>query len=243
MKILNAIIFFTLTATTIQSVIADHVVTFFMRPYPHLFTKQKKLSLEKIEHKSKKLQNPKKLAKYTLRSILETKVASGIFCTYSGQLAISDDNGQVTFARRQEDKEVKLLITEKIDPVLMGQQTIHHWEFEIGVPAKLYTVKQKNDEETGLQFWHVKENTLPVDNNISLDTIVIFARPKDIIVPEGITLVEQDAQLIIPDIYVKKNINKLNSSLYILNLKRFFAFTKKEYTVKDKQYSLKTLGS
>ena len=228
--------------STCNTMIADHIVTFFMRPYPHLEKTEKAISKEYAAKKSAKLKMAGKIAKYTLRSILESNTAAGIFCTYSGQLAISNPDGQVTFARRQQDKAVKLLVTKKINPILMEKQTIHHWEFELDADAALYLVEQKEDQETSVQFWDIEKLPIPEDNNISLDTIVIFAKPSAIFVPEGIIPTEHGMQLILPDIYVKKNVDKLSSSLYVLNLKRFFNFTKRRYKTKEKQFSIQIHG-
>ncbi len=233
---------FVCAIATTQSILSDYIITFFMRPYPYLPETEKKITKEEAQIKSAKLKKPGKIAKYTLRSILQSNIASGIFCTYSGQLEISDQDGQVTFARRQESPNVKLLITNRVTPILMGGQTIHHWEIEGGSPARLYYVNQREDEETNIEFWDVKKIKLPANNRISLDTIIIFAKPSHIFVPEGITQIEKDTQLILPDIYVKKNIDKLSNSFYVLNLKRFFSQTKEQYQIKEKEYSVQTQG-
>lgn len=235
MKMRTKMILFSATLAATQNLVGN-VITFFMRPFPHVYPIEKKLTQQQIAKKSKKLQRPEKIAKYTLRSILESNASSGIFCTYMGQLALSS-HGQVTFARRQVAPHIKLLITEKINPILMNSQTIHHWEIEGGHPASLYLVEQKVDPETEIEFWDVKKIALPENNIISLDSIIIFAKPSHIVVPQGITIVEREAQLLLPDLYVKKNIDKLASSLYVLNLKRFFNQTKPIYQIKPTQYS------
>lgn len=219
------------------TIFSDQRISFFLRPFPHLPELAKNLTTEQMHYKSKKLHNPRKAAKYTLRSVLAKNTASGIFCTYMGQLSVSDTNGEVCFARRQESPHLRLLITEKIDPVLMEGQTVHHWEIEAGVPAKLYLVEQRDDPETEIEFWNVRQIELPESKHIELDTIVIFAKPKYVVVPRGITIVKKEAQLLLPDIYVKKNIDKISSAFYVLNLKRFFSQTQQMYQVDEKKYS------
>lgn len=238
MKIRSLSILFSMVALVTQHTLCDHIITFFMRPFPHLPGMEKKLTNDEITKKSKKLRNPKKIAQYTLRSLQEGKTAHGIFCTYNGQLAFSNIDGQVNFKRQQEQPNVNLLITLNIKPVFMAGRTIHHWELVGGAPAERYLVTRQKDKGTAETFWHVQKTELPEDNRIALDTIVIFSKPHYIIVPEGITLIEQDPQLILPDLYVKKNIDKLSSGLYVLSIKRYFEQTKESYKKREKDYSL-----
>jgi len=212
----------------------SHLITFFMRPYPYVYMEEKEVTQEYADRKSKKLRRPDKIAKYTLRSILETSTASGIFSTYHGQLAVSDFEGQVSFARMQADPDLHLLITPRIDPFLKKQQVIDHWEIERGVPAQLYSVSLVEDEDTEISYWNV-ERIDPIPNKrIDLNTIIVFAKPSHILVPEGISIVKRSPNLVLPDLYVKKNVDKLSTSLYVLNLKRFFQQTQKQKELEAK---------
>jgi len=213
---------------------ADNVITFFMRPFPHL-PETREVTAEQAARKSEKLQKPGKIAKYTLRSLLESNAASGIFCTYKGQLAISNSDGQVVFARRQREPDLHVLVSQKINPIFEYGQIINHWETEVGVPAQLYLVKQEEDIATDMVFWNVTK-VEPEKRTVPLDAIVIFAKPKHILVPEGISLTKKGSQLILPDMYIKKNVDKLTNSLYVLNLKRFFSPNKRKYQVKPNLY-------
>jgi len=132
MRLCSKMIIILLSATCFQHTFADSIISFFMRPFPHLAA-QKEITQEYANRKSKKLQQPNKIAQYTLRSILESNNASGIFCTYKGQLAFSNHHGQVSFSRRQEEADMQLLITPRINPILQQQQVINHWEIEFGV--------------------------------------------------------------------------------------------------------------
>jgi len=219
--------------TQMNAQTTSHIITFFMRPYPYIY-KEKKITQEYADKKSKKLQQPGKIAKYTLRSILKTNTASGIFCTYKGQLAISNSNGQVNFVRRQEEPNLQLLITPRIEPFLKKQQIIDHWELERNVPAELYSISLMKDKDTEISFWNIEKVDPIPDKTIDLDTIIIFAEPSHIFVPEGISIVRRSPQLILPDIYVKKNIDKLSTSLYVLNLKRFFQQIHTKEQIKNK---------
>lgn len=209
-----------------------------MRPFPHLPKTEKKLTNDEATKKAHKLQNPKKIAQYTLRSLQKNAIAHGIFSTYRGQLSFSNTDGQINFKRQQRKPNVHLLVTLDIKPVFMVGRTIHHWELVGGAPAQRYLVQQQKDEKTAETFWNVQKIALPKDNRITLDTIVVFSKPHYIFVPKGITLIEKDSQLILPDLYVKKNIDKLSSNLYVLNIKHYFEQAHETHKKREKNYSI-----
>ena len=239
MKISFKVILCIIAAMLTKQLLADNLITFFMLPFPYVPTNKVETTREYAETKSKKLQHPGKIAKYTLRSILESNTASGIFCTYKGQLAISDSNGEVMFARRQESPDMTLVITPRINPFLEHKQVVHHWELEIGVPARMYSVTRHEDPDTAIAYWDVKKiEHIKVNETIPLNAVVVFAKPDYIFVPEGITETDKGPQLVLPDLYVKKNVDKLETALYVLNLKRFFMHTNRIYKVKPGEYNM-----
>lgn len=239
MKTLIKLIFLGVIATLSQSLIADHIITLFLRPYPHfpLNTAPQEVVQQKADKKSRKLRSPAKIAQYNWNSALGHSPASGIFATYAGQLAASDNDGQLVFARRQESPNLKILITEKMEPIFQVGQTIQNWVLEPNIPAALYSASQDRDQDTDIEFWKVERIKLPQDRKISLDTIVLFAQPNMVYVPEGITTIKHPgADLFLPDVFVKKSVDTLANSLYVLNLKRLFAQVQKMYQVKETSY-------
>ncbi len=196
-------------------------LTMFIRPYPE---KQAVLDPDKM---ARNIATPGKLASKIMKDkLLKTSSNDGIFSTYFGYLALSDINGQLTFPRKQQKPLFNLLITPKIKPVFMIGNTIHHWELDTLVPAELYTVERKQDPETKDWFWQTKKGNLPANNIVSLDTIVIFAKPQTIVVPQGITLTDKNPQLVLPDIYAKKSLNITARSLWALTVRSFFGLLK-----------------
>jgi hypothetical protein len=239
MKAFIKLIFLWIATTLSHTLVADHIINLFLRPYPHfpVETAPQELAQQKADKKSAKLRSLHKTAQYTLRSAIDTNAAAGLFATYAGQLSVSSINGQLVFARRQESPNVHLLVTEKIDPIFQVEQTIHHWELEAGVPAALYAFTQDREQDTDIEYWDVKRVPLPQNRSISIDTIVVFAQPTSVYVPEGITpLKHPGADLFLPDVFVKKSVDTLASSLYLLNLKRLFSQTQKTYQVKENSY-------
>lgn len=195
---------------------ADNIITYFLKPYP--LTEHDAYS-KKI---NRKLSKPGKIAKHTANGIINRPWIDGIFSSYAGFLEVSDDEGRTLFPRRHEEPKVTLLITSKITPIIMTGNTVHHWELEKGTPAYMVTIQREQDLTTNLYFWNVIEMDLPQNNIVPLDTVVLFAKPKNIYVPLGITLTSDSPHLVLPDIYIKKGINVVKRSLYVLNIKQFF---------------------
>ena len=145
----------------------------------------------------------------------------GIFVTYGGYLVVSDFNGQVTFPRMQQKPNLTLIVTESIEPVIMLGNTIHHWE-HLNIPIATYSIEKKQDPQTEIYYWDVKQIPEPKKKIIPIPSIVIFAKPKNIIVPLGITVTDESQNLILPTLYSTKNINELEPSLAVLKVRQFF---------------------
>lgn len=195
---------------------ADHVITMFMEPYPLL------PESAEAQHLMHKLKKPGKIAKERLKSLGTNPTNKGILSTYAGFLAMSNNDGQTTFARKHVLPVIYLLITNKITPVMMAGNTIHHWEIEQNTPAKMYKMERLHDESEEVYYWLVQEVPLPANNRIPLESITVLAKPKHIYVPEGITLAQNSPNLILPSIYIKKGIKINTNALYMLNLRQFF---------------------
>lgn len=191
-------------------------INLFIRPYP-----QKNASpAQKLEEQ---LNIPGRITHKTIKNTFITQSPQmGIFATYWGYLALSGFNGLLTFPRKQQKENFNVLITTKIDPIFMIGNTIHHWEIDRSVLSQLYTVTQRQDPTTKQWLWETKEADLPKDNIITLNTIVLFAKPQNIYVPLGITLTQKNPQLLLPDIYVKKDVNIPARALWVLLVRQFF---------------------
>lgn len=193
---------------------ADPVLTFFFRNYPEIGS---------IEQTLNKLHRPHGIAKQHLHALMNPNPIGGIFVTYFGFLNASDSTGQVEFPRKQSKASFQLAISNKITPIMMFQNSISHWELNPGNPASLYSIELKEDEATKLSFWHVEKIPLPEDNKLdATQSIIIIAKPHNIYIPTGITITQPTANLVLPDIYVKKGIMSTRNALYVLNLSLFF---------------------
>ncbi len=198
-----------------HSLFAEQLITIFLKPYPELSLK------EGSEKLGPKLAKPGKLSSTRAKHILKPSIA-GIFATYGGFLTISDLNGEVSFPRKHTKPFLYLLITEKLSPIIMSGNTIHHWDLEEDAAAAMYLMEQKWDEQAGIHYWDVSQVPVPENDHVPLESLTIFADPKYIYVPLGISTLKESPHLILPDIYIKKGINLTASALFILNLSQYF---------------------
>jgi len=228
-KIFNKIILFSLIIFN-SKICCDNIITFFLRPYPQIHDAQK--ALKKI----KKMTRPEKYAKYALEAATNRYFTSGIFGTYMGYLDLSDLNGQIMFPRRHNKPSLNIAITKHIYPVLMLENTVHHWKISDRSKATMYNIERKYDILAKTYFWETKKIEIPQDNIISKDTIVIIAKPKYVYIPEGITITKKSPQFILPDIYVKKGINKIQNTLYIFGIKNLFVTLDEAYKKSKTKY-------
>lgn len=192
----------------------SHIITFFIQEAPF----NGESSTNKFNEAATA---PGKLASKIALSMV-SHANRGIFATYGGYLVVSGFNGQITFPRMQQKEELTLIITERIEPVLMLGNTIHHWVLPPNIPVAVYSIIRKQDPTTKLYYWDVKPTKRPKNNIIPLTSIVIFAKPKDMIVPIGITLSNDNPQFLLPTIYAKKNSNELAPTLGVLKIRQFF---------------------
>lgn len=190
-----------------------HVMTFFIIPAPFL-------QEDDAEAFTARVTQPGRVASKIAHSVAKPS-SQGIFATYGGYLVISDPNGQITFPRMQQTTKFTLIITEKIEPIFMLGNTIHHWTL-LNIPTAIYSLEAKQDEATKLYYWDVKPAPRPQDTMIPLNSIVIFAKPKNIIVPTGITITPGSPHLFLPALYSVKNINDAMLGLTVLSFRQFF---------------------
>jgi len=101
----------------------------------------------------------------------------------------------------------------------------------------MYQAARREDQAIGTHYWEVKEVPLPENRIIDIRTLVVLAKPKYVYVPEGVTVTPKNIQLHLPDIYVKKGIDKTLASLYTFGIKNLFKSMDFIYKKGTKRYS------
>lgn len=207
----------------INHVLADPIISFFMRHYPDQ------------EYYLKQVKKPWRQTSQ-MHSQLNLQPLSGLYASYGGMIQVSDLHGEITFPRKHTGNSLYLVITTEIIPITMFYNTVHHWEINPKLPATIYQLEQKKDKETNITYWEVSISSLPVNNILPIESIVIFAKPTNIYLPVGVYATSESSNLMLPDIYVKKGINVVENSLYVTALGHFFASVKKEIGKKEPKY-------
>jgi hypothetical protein len=211
-------------------VLADEMITLFLTPYPTVDENY-------AQELSESLKTPGTIDHHRLHGILDKNPAAGIFALHGGWLNISDASGQLIFPRHLEKPFLYLVITTHITPIVITANTLSHWQFQPGIPTEMYSIEKKSDPKTKAFFWQTeKVEQLPANMHIPFKSIIIFAKPKYIYVPTGITLSNDRNNLVLPPVYVKKGIKILPNTLYVLNIKQFFGKVNTMHKTRDKDY-------
>lgn len=198
----------------------ENMITMFIRQFP-LLTEQ--TTTENTDSTSAYLHQPD----FTQPETKSTpkKAGSGyegVTASYLGYISVTNHNGQLSFPRNQQTSDIYILVTPRIMPIFMiAPTTIHHWQLHPSMPAEMYKVEQKSDTTTGLYYFKTTKQKLSENQNIDLNTIIIYADPNEVVIPEGATITKYTTNLTLPDIYVK-DINITKASLYTLSIKEYF---------------------
>ena len=191
----KSILFLLLAASQLS---ADPVLTFFFKPFPQEHLVQRTLNGLKKSHG---------VSKRSLLSLGSANQIAGIFSTYYGFINVSDAMGQTSFPRKQSKGTLTVIATQKISPIMMFNNTVSHWEAVPGSEIAAYSFSLQEDPETKLSLWQVSEGTIPEDGQLKpTDSLIIIVKPKNLYIPLGATLAHPDANLKLPDMYIKQGI-------------------------------------
>ncbi len=212
-----------------------HIITFFFKPlHP-----AKNFTADKFNNKAA----THGALTYSLvkQHLANSYLVSGICVTYAGFSRYSDTNGQILFPRQSLRPRIRIFVTQSIKPIFyptaqIPTSTVHHWELIKGVPAS-YHIVELTENEKGEKFWQTTEQTVPKNRRIPLDALVIFADPKNVLVPVGLSLaVENTAHFLLPNIYVSPKISPTLSALRFLKVRRYFSPVSLVYKYVTKGY-------
>jgi len=195
-----------------QKQATHYTINMFIKEFP-----QKKLQklLPNIDHRY--------LPKQMMRSIFYQPVNTGIYGTYNGYLAHSNDFGLLSFPRKTQREQFNIVVTNQMKPTFLLNNTIDQWQLTNPEQTSMFQVKRHKDPETKLYYWKVLHMNLPHDIRIPLHSIVIVAKPKNIYVPLGVTPTTKFPNLVLPSIYAKRGLDRIRNALFILKIKQFFA--------------------
>ncbi|MCX5925043.1 MAG: hypothetical protein NT124_01965 [Candidatus Dependentiae bacterium] len=218
---------------SLQKMSADPIVNFFLYPFPYAHD---------IHHTFK---HSGKIASHTVEGMLGQNNGAGIFSTYAGYIDITNLNGQTFYPRTQQQLVLHLVVAQTIVPIVMFANTISHWELDKDEPAAFFRLEKKQDEETKMFIWDVQPENRPENNSIPLNPtqdafLIIIADPRAIYIPIGVSVTDNSPHLLLPPIYVKKEIDRVKNSLYMITVSHLFRPSRILYTKKEKQYVMHT---
>jgi hypothetical protein len=210
----------------------DSIITFFVQKYPY-FKIEQHTKFDPAKY-SKQLKQPSFFTQTMNNIVTFNSAIQGIMCLYCGNVATSDKNGQFIFTRNQQTPNIYILVTKGISPAyIIAPDTIHNWMLDPTQPSELYFIQFKQDDKLELYYFNVSKVALPKNNNIPLNTILFISDPKDVFIPLGATVTELSQNLLLPNIYIKKDFCFLNNSLYTLAIKQYFRQTEQESQLED----------
>ncbi len=193
-----------------MEMMANPTISFFFHP------------LSDLEKTISQLKKPGHITTAQVHGIMNHSSVMGIVVLYAGFIAVSDFGGEVIMPRKHASPSVNIVVTSELLPVMLFENTVDHWQFIPGVPAVMYSGEQKYNDETGHYYWELKKISIPADYKIPLSSIIIVAKPKNIVIPSGITPTHETANLVLPPIYVTKGINIVTNNIYMLTLRHLF---------------------
>jgi hypothetical protein len=196
----------------------DHVITLFMHPIDVADINQE------VEKFSQALNTPGKLTRRLFKESLKS-VDRGVYVSYAGFVDRLNANGQVVFPRKNQSDTITLIVTQKIDPVVLRGNTVEFFIRNEKYPIQYYQMSRNLDPKTQFHYWETKKIPAPISKKISPSTIVLFAKPDQIYIPEGKSIAMKGPNLLLPPIYPtqalahnQKNINALS----FLNINKYF---------------------
>lgn len=234
MKSIYKTLLICLVSTTLHPL--NNFISLTIQKYP---TFKEKLNDEQVARYSKKLKQPGYLYKKIVKHQRIDTGVRGIMGIYLGFVSLTDYDGQMNFPRKQQKPEINLLITRAIKPVYMlAPETVNNWMLDPHAPAQMYQFTLKEDKETDLYYIKAKKVDTPKDNMISLDTIILIADPKNVYIPEGATITHNSPNLLLPNVYIRKNFNFSYNALYTLSIKQYFEKINQEYKQEDQSIAM-----
>lgn len=203
---------------------AQHIITFFIKP----------AKLDQIDQLIYKIsKNPRETEKLFIKKELsKSHLYAGIYAVYGGYLTYSDLNGEIMFKRRTNSESISLLVTQDIMPRFVDplkRDLVSEFVLMPHYKYKEYLFNRKINLKTNKYYWEVSDISGITDKTnlgkykkIGYNTIILFANPDSIKVPIGILNSVGGENLVLPDLFVKPNLQSILSSLKVFKRNQYF---------------------
>lgn len=161
---------------------------------------------------------------------------SGAYITYYGSVTTIDELGKAIFPRRGNDEEVTLVVTKGIRPIVIQGNTVEQLKRKKKTAAAYYLFKRTTNENGC--FWEVSKLPLPENRVIPPLALILYARPEDIFVPEGVFTASCGPDLVLPTIYPTRKFNGYLNALSFMKISKYFAPIHKTYKYLKDRYAV-----
>lgn len=163
---------------------------------------------------------------------------SGFISLYGGYVDYSNPDGSVRFPllhakKANQNPQVMVIITPKIDLVTVHGNTISHKKIVKGEPTKIFLFEKKKNTASESFYWQVKKVDEPKDNNIPPTSIIILTDPDNIVVPTGDFMTSSNPNFVLPDFYIVGNKGNAAVTNYFWDIRRHFEQIEQEEKVVD----------
>ena len=145
----------------------------------------------------------------------------GIPALYGGYIDTTTHDGLLSFPLRQAAPKLYIAITPRIQLVNIKKNTFSHRGFDPEVKTMLYLCEQKKDAK-GQSYWEVNEDKVPADNIINPLTLVLLTDPNNVILEPGKHMAAENAQLVLPSVYLVSRAKAEESVIKSLEIRPFF---------------------
>jgi hypothetical protein len=207
-------------------------INLYLKPAPFNVQEQVKKDYTAKLGKRGPTELGRKIFKNNFRALLPK--ISGFIALYGGYVDYSNTDGNITFPLIHKEPIVYIVITPKINAVRLHGNTIAYEGFAKDAKSKIYKVERKQEGKPATFYWQVAEEKRPEHNQIDPFSIVLLTKPKNIVVPTGDFIAEQNVNLIIPSVYVVGNIDHAKTLFDFLDIRRFFEQINEKTLAKDK---------
>jgi hypothetical protein len=164
------------------------------------------------------LNNPKSDS-CNLSSLISHNHFEGLYSSYAGYITISDHSGQIRFPLQHESSALFVLVTQKIVPVFSEKKTISHFEIDPTSAGELYKLTQSEDKT----HWQTTQEKLPDHGIISPYTLILFAKPDQVMLELGKQTTHKSNQLLLPKFFISDTIKNEFNSFQVLTIRQFFS--------------------
>jgi len=179
----------------------------------------------------------REMSEEILQAQINAYTQRGIIATYHGYTTFSDHNGEIRFPRKHTSDDMFYVVTRSIQPVMGQGETVQHFTITKPDEARMYYLERKQDEQQASTYWDVRELDVTQDRKVPASAMVIFSHPEHIIVPVGTFATIDDGNLILPDMYVTKDMPIGPNALAFLRVNKYFAPVTRAHTYTADRYA------